>query len=81
VSVLVRVTVSVMGRFRSRLAAGRGGVVVELPQGSTVGDALRAIGMAESEPWNASIDGRLVESERLLRDGEELLVFTPIAGG
>lgn len=70
-----------MGGFRCRLSAGRDGRVLELPEGSTVGDVLRAIGMAEDESWNASVDGRLVEGERILRNGEELFVFTPIAGG
>jgi sulfur carrier protein ThiS len=77
----LQVTVKAMGSFRSRLSVGREGLVMDLPLGSSVHDAIRLVGMAEDEPWNASIEGRLVEADRVLRGGEEILVFTPIGGG
>jgi len=46
-----------------------------------VADALRAVGVGDDEPWNASIAGQLVDAERVLQDGEELSVFTQIGGG
>jgi sulfur carrier protein ThiS len=77
----VQVTVKVMGQFRGRASAGREALVVELPEGSTVLDAVRAVGLTHDEEWNASLDGRLAEEDRVLRGGEALLVFTAIAGG
>ncbi|HYM92331.1 MAG TPA: MoaD/ThiS family protein [bacterium] len=77
----MRVAIQAMGSVRTRSFTGQGGTVVELPEGSKVIDALRAVGIADDELWNASVDGQLVEAERVLRDGDVLLVFTPIAGG
>jgi sulfur carrier protein ThiS len=77
----MRVTVTVMGTFRGRLPSERGGAAVELDPGGTVADALRAVGMADDEHWNASIAGQLVGADHTLREGDALLVFTPIAGG
>jgi len=77
----MQVTVEMMGRFRGRTSAGREAVVVEIPEGSTVLHAVRAVGLADDEEWTASIDGRLAEEERVLQDGQTVLVFTAIAGG
>lgn len=77
----MRVTVEVMGRFRGRASTGREAVVVEIPEGSTVLHAVRAIGLADDEEWNASLEGRLTEEECVLQDGQTVFVFTAIAGG
>ncbi len=77
----MQVAVEVMGQFKNRAFAGRKALVVELPDGSRVGDAIRAVGLEHDEEWNASIDGRLVEADRVLLDGEVLFIFTAIAGG
>lgn len=77
----MRVTIKLMGPLRSRFPTGGGSGTVELRPGGTVADALRAVGVPEGEPWNASIAGQLVEADRPLRDGDELLAFPPIAGG
>jgi sulfur carrier protein ThiS len=77
----MRVTVRVMGAFRDSPREGERSHAVELPQGSRVVDALRAIGVGDDEAWNAAIDGQLVEAEHVLQDGEALFVFTPLAGG
>ncbi len=71
----------VMGQFRNAPRAGERSAVVDLCCGSRVIDALRAVGVGDDEPWNASIAGQLLEAERMLRDGDSLFVFTPLAGG
>jgi len=77
----MRVTIRVIGSFRSLRRAGEEPTAVALPRGSSVADALRAVGVGDDEPWNASIAGQLVDAERVLQDGEELFVFTQIGGG
>ena len=77
----MRVTVTVMGPFRGRVASDQGPAAVDLDPGGTVADALSAVGMADGEQWNASIAGQLVGADHVLREGDALLVFTPIAGG
>jgi len=77
----MRVTIRVIGSFRSLRRAGDTVIAVTLPPGSSVADALRAVGVGDDEPWNASIDGQLVDAERALQDGDLLFVFTQIGGG
>ena len=46
--------------------------VLELPEGSTVGDALRALGWQKTEEIGLSIYGRRCKEEDLLKDRIEL---------
>ena len=75
------VTVEALGPLRSFAGARAGRASVELPDGATVSDALGAIGVPSTASWNASIEGSLVYAEQMLKDGDHLLVFAPIAGG
>jgi len=77
----MRVVVRVMGSFRNAPHTGVRSIVVEVAHGSRVIDALRAAGIGDDEPWNATIAGQLVEAEWTLQDGDALFVFTPLAGG
>ena len=77
----MRVTVEVLGHIRNLLPEGESSASLDLPEGSTVGDALRAIGVPDGEQWNAGVDGQLVDAHTALKEGNRLLVFTPIGGG
>ena len=77
----MRVTIKVMGSLPSHLSEGQSIATLELRGGSTVADALRAVGVPDGVQWNASIAGQLVEADHPLKEGDALLVFTPIAGG
>ncbi len=77
----MRITIEVMIPFRNRLPKGERSTTLELCPGSTVADALRAVGVPDDEPWSASIAGQLVEDTHPLGEGDLLLVFAPIAGG
>lgn len=77
----MRITIEVMSPLRNRLPKCQRSTTFDLPPGSTVADALRAAGVPDDEPLNASIAGQLVYAEHLLNEGDSLLVFVPIAGG
>ena len=77
----MRVTIEVMGPLRKLLPKGESSTVIELQKGSMVGDAVKAVGVPDEEPWSASIGGQLVETEHPLKDGDRMLVFAPIEGG
>lgn len=77
----MRVTIEAVGPIRRFLEKGASPVSLDLPRGSTVSDALHAIGVPDSQGWNASIEGQLVYSDRELQEGECVLVFSPITGG
>lgn len=54
---------------------------VELNDGATVADLLGRVGIPSSEVAVVLVDGRHVELDRQLHDGETLALFPLIAGG
>ena len=52
--------------------------VLELPEGSTVGDALRALGWQKNEEIGLSIYGRRCKEEDLLKDGDRIELTEPL---
>ncbi|MBI4219958.1 MAG: MoaD/ThiS family protein [Chloroflexi bacterium] len=74
-------TVEPLGPLRSYLKARTSPAPIELGEGATVSEALGFIGIPSTASWNASIDGTLVYADQVLKDGDHLLVFAPIAGG
>ncbi len=77
----MQVTIEGLGPFKRHLPEGEKTVTINVPEGGTVGDALRSLGVAEGEQWNASVGGQLVYASTEVSEGDHLLVFTPIAGG
>ena len=75
------VTVEALGNLRGYLSGSARTVCLELPAGSTVGDALRTAGVPAGVLWNASIGGRLVYADTTLEESDRVLVFAPIGGG
>lgn len=51
---------------------------LELPEGSTVGDALRALGWQKTEEIGLSIYGRRCKEEDLLKDGDRIELTEPL---
>jgi sulfur carrier protein ThiS len=77
----MNVTIQPIGPLRKHLEEGTNTAVVSVPDGSTVIDALAAIGISENVQWNASVNGQLVYRDTAISDQDHLLVFTPIEGG
>ena len=78
---VVQVTIETLGPLRKYLPENESSTTVTLPEGTTVGDALRAIGIPLGAAWNAGIEGQLVYADRVLEEGDRLLAFAPIGGG
>lgn len=77
----MQITVEVLGNLRRYLPGDGNPLVLALPPGSTVGDALRTAGVPDGVQWNASVRGRLVYADTALEDSDRVLVFAPIGGG
>ncbi len=81
----MRITVLFFAQARER--AGRGSAELELPEGSRVQDALRALAGAYPalEPlWPhlaVAVDGRLARGDAALGAGAELALLPPVSGG
>ena len=54
---------------------------LDVPEGITVGEVVRRLGIGEQHPWTASLEGKLVDPGLVLVAGAHILVFPPIAGG
>jgi sulfur carrier protein ThiS len=77
----MKVTIEALGALRKYLPEGERSITAELPDGSTVGDALVSMGAPPEIQYNASIKGQLVYTDTVLDNGDRLLLFTPIEGG
>lgn len=58
-------------------------VVLELPEGATLGEALRASGLPaahrlDAAPLKAGIFGRLAGADTVLRDGDRVEIYRPL---
>lgn len=70
-------------RLKGLLAASAGFKerTVELPEGTTILEAMRFIALPVSGSWTlSSVNGRLKNKTHVLQDGDELL-FYPVGGG
>ena len=54
---------------------------VEVPEGTTVGELAKLLGLTPEESWSAAMNGKLAYPEDPLTDGVVVMVFPPIAGG
>jgi molybdopterin converting factor small subunit len=80
-------TLNVLLFAQARERAGRSRLVLDLPAGSRVTDAIRAVREAcpHLEPlWPhlaVAVDGRLAPADAPLADGAELALLPPVSGG
>jgi molybdopterin synthase sulfur carrier subunit len=54
---------------------------VELPDGATVGQLVRLLGLPEEEVKMIFVNGIVRDREHVLADGDELGIFPPVGGG
>jgi len=67
-------------KYRPELGHGQS-LTVNLPEGSSIGDLLREVGIPEGEMKQAFVNGIIQGNDYFLADGDSLGVFPPIAGG
>ena len=77
----MQITFEVLNSADKILPEGGKTATVELSKGSTVGAAMKALGVTDGTQWNAAINGELVYADTVVNDGDSILVFTPIQGG
>jgi len=54
---------------------------VELPEGSTLGDLYRHLGVPQEEVKTAFVNGRAEGPRYTIQAGDEIGIFPPIGGG
>ncbi len=76
----VEVTVRLFAMLRER--AGAGEVVLELPDGASVGDALDRLGdLADGLPMVLAVNREYAPEHQVLDPGDELALIPPVSGG
>ena len=75
------VSVKLMAVLRGKLPPG-GKASVELEPGATVASLLDKLGIGAAHVHLVMVNGEMEpDRQRLLKDGDELTVFPPVAGG
>jgi len=78
---MIRVTVRPFSDLRKFFRQGEESREVEVPTGTTVRQLLVLLGVDYGEFWRASVRDTLVDDNTVLQDGDEALLFPPVAGG
>ena len=77
----MRITLEMHGPLQRFNQGGQRSAQLDVEDGVTVRELLTRLGMDMNEPWNAGLDGVLAAGSDRLRDGSQLIVFSPIEGG
>lgn len=77
----MRVGVRLFGDFRQYLHETGGRANLDVDEGVSVRALLDRVGVPEVEVGLVSINGSLAPFETVLRDGDQIDVFSPIGGG
>lgn len=79
----MRVQVRLFASLRKYLPAGYAGdtLAVDVRDGATVTDVITALGMAPDHAKMIVSDNQQLELSSPLRDGQEVSLFPPLAGG
>jgi sulfur carrier protein ThiS len=78
----ISVRVSLFADLRRFLPRGaEGPQLFSLPAGATVGDLLAAIGIPAEDEVTPGLNGELAGRDAILRDGDDLVLFSAMEGG
>ena len=77
------ITVALYAGFARYLPSGAQNrrAALDLPEGSSVLDVMRRLGMPDDLPCIPVVDGKRASTETVLQHGETLSLFPPLAGG
>ncbi|MBI1962632.1 MAG: MoaD/ThiS family protein [Candidatus Rokubacteria bacterium] len=76
----MRVTVHMHGNLRRFLPGGADRTVLEVEPGATIEALLAGLG-AERDIWLVAVNGAAVDRDRILRAGDLVDCFEPVAAG
>lgn len=80
---MIRVEVRLYATLRKYAPQNRLGepLSLELPAGTTLGDLLSRLGIPSEELKTAFVNNLRQEEAYILRDGDRVALFPPVAGG
>jgi sulfur carrier protein ThiS len=78
----ITVSLKLFGDLRKY--AGKGApdrMPVTLPEGATIADLARQLGMTAEDEVIAGVNGVQAQNDTVLKDGDEVLLVSPMEGG
>ncbi len=77
-----RVELRLFGHLREYLpASAEPGVPMEIPQGFSIQDLIEKLGIPPGDPKIVLVNGLHAMREQILKEGDRVSIFPPIAGG
>lgn len=79
----MEITVELFATLTRFLPAGTTGksTTLRVAEGATVRQVLRGLGVPDEMPFTTLVNGRHSEADQVLRPGDRLTAFPPLAGG
>ncbi len=77
----MKIQIHLYAGLRSYLPDGNGAGNVDVAEGATVSEVLAGLGVPLDKPKILLVNGRHVEMDSGLAEGDLLAVFPPVAGG
>ncbi|QUL98046.1 MAG: MoaD/ThiS family protein [Candidatus Fermentithermobacillus carboniphilus] len=81
----MKLKVKLFGDLIRYSPSGRDVFELEVPgfngSDATVKELIRALGIPEGEVWIITVNGVQAQAERILTEGDEVMIFAPVMGG
>ena len=77
----MRIGVRLQLTFKDITSHGEDLFYLEASPGATVGDVLKTLAIPDSVPKVIIVNGRAAKPDRELMEGDQLVLFPPVAGG
>ena len=77
----MRVEVRGFGGLEHFMPGQKSQIQVEVIEGTTVRVLMDNLGIPRSEVWMVSVNREIVKEDHVLRDGAQVMIFAPVAGG
>lgn len=77
----MQITVRAQGHLKQYRADGRERFTLTMPEGATVRALIEASGVPWDEVGLVAVNGAMAPEERLLADGDEVILLAPMEGG
>lgn len=80
---MMEITIELFATLTRFLPPGTQGkrTMLCVPEGATVGQVLQRLGVPDDMPFTTLVNGRHSEADQVLRPGDRLTAFPPLAGG
>ena len=77
----MKVTVRVFGALKRFLPGKAETVTVDVAEGTTVDALVRSYNIPDEEVWIVTVNGTKALPLQLVREGDEVAIFSPVGGG